>query len=171
MGEVFNRGDQEAEEDALSFSFTQLEGEAVFVPSGWQHKVRNIEETLSVNHNWFTAASIDRIWECILIEAKSVEDECNQWGIPSDDLDARETMLRGCIGLNVSMFFLALLFSLVQEMMLETPSLTSTTRSAAILSQSKDLGSTLTVEPHLYLWILTTLLTRSSSLRQSLKEA
>ena len=115
MGEVFNRGDQEAEEDALSFSFTQLEGEAVFVPSGWQHKVRNIEETLSVNHNWFTAASIDRIWECILIEAKSVEDECNQWGIPSDDLDARETMLRGCIGLNVSMFFLALLFSLVQE--------------------------------------------------------
>ena len=114
MGEVFDRGDQEAEEDALSFSFTQLEGEAVFVPSGWQHKVRNIEETLSVNHNWFTAASIDRIWECILIEAKSVEDECNQWGIPSDDLDARETMLRGCIGLNVSMFFLALLFSLVQ---------------------------------------------------------
>ena len=105
MGEVLNHGDQEAEEDALSFSFTQLEGEAVFVPSGWQHKVRNIEETLSVNHNWFTAASIDRIWECILIEAKSVEDECNQWGIPSDDLDARETMLRGCIGLNVSMLF------------------------------------------------------------------
>ena len=115
IGGVFHHGDQESEEDALSFSFTQLEGEAVFVPSGWQHKVCNIEETLSVNHNWFTAASIDKIWECILIEAKSVEDECNQWGIPSDDLDARETMLRGCIGLNVSMFFLALLFSLVQE--------------------------------------------------------
>ena len=115
IGEVFNNGDQEAEEDAFSFSFTQLEGEAVFVPSGWQHNVRNIEETLSVNHNWFTAASIDKVWECILIEAKSVEDECNQWGIPSDDLDARETMLRGCIGLNVSMFFFALLFSLVQE--------------------------------------------------------
>ena len=115
IGGVFHHGDQESEEDALSFSFTQLEGEAVFVPSGWQHKVCNIEETLSVNHNWFTAASIDKIWECILIEAKSVEDECNQWGIPSDDLDARETMLRGCIGLNMSMFFFALLVSLVQE--------------------------------------------------------
>ena len=113
--DFFNHGDQKAEEDALSFSFTQLEGEAVFVPSGWQHKVCNIEETLSVNHNWFTPASIDKVWECILIEAKSVEDECNQWGIPSDDLDARETMLRGCIGLNVSMFFFALLLSLVQE--------------------------------------------------------
>ena len=116
--EVFNHDAQEADEDTLLLSFIQHEGEAVFVPSGWQHDVCNIEETLSVNHNWFTPASTDKVWECIMTEAKSVEDECNQWGIPSDDWDAREAMLRGCIGLNVSMYFFALLVSLVQEISL-----------------------------------------------------
>ena len=113
-----NGGGEEAEGESTSFVITQHEGEAIFVPSGWQHEVRNIKETLSINHNWFTAASIDKVWECIMIEAKSVEDECDQWGIPSNDWDARETMLRGCIGLNVSMYFFALLVSLVQEISL-----------------------------------------------------
>ena len=113
-----NGGGEEAEGESLSFGITQHEGEAIFVPSGWQHEVRNIKETVSVNHNWFTAASIDKVWECIMIEAKSVDDECDQWGIPRNDWDARETMLRGCIGLNVSMYFFALLVSLVQEISL-----------------------------------------------------
>eukprot|EP00563_Minutocellus_polymorphus_P017425 CAMPEP_0197719836 /NCGR_PEP_ID=MMETSP1434-20131217/3423_1 /TAXON_ID=265543 /ORGANISM="Minutocellus polymorphus, Strain CCMP3303" /LENGTH=539 /DNA_ID=CAMNT_0043304619 /DNA_START=63 /DNA_END=1682 /DNA_ORIENTATION=- len=116
--ETLNDGGEEAEGKALSFVITQHEGEAIFVPSGWQHEVRNIKETLSVNHNWVTASSVDQVWECIVIETKSVEDECNQWGIPSDEWDAREAMLRGCIGLNVSMYFFALLLSLIQEISL-----------------------------------------------------
>eukprot|EP00510_Aplanochytrium_minuta_P003806 CAMPEP_0184011800 /NCGR_PEP_ID=MMETSP0954-20121128/4029_1 /TAXON_ID=627963 /ORGANISM="Aplanochytrium sp, Strain PBS07" /LENGTH=398 /DNA_ID=CAMNT_0026291659 /DNA_START=336 /DNA_END=1532 /DNA_ORIENTATION=+ len=33
----------------------QKRGEAIFVPSGWYHQVINLEDTLSINHNWFNA--------------------------------------------------------------------------------------------------------------------
>lgn len=100
--------------ETMSFALTQREGDAVFVPSGWRHEVRNVRETLSINHNWFTAASVDKVWECILIESKAVEKEAGAWGIR--DCSAKESMLRGCIGLDVTTFFLAVLSSLVDEL-------------------------------------------------------
>ena len=33
-------------------------GEIIFVPSGWFHQVRNIEDTISINHNWFNGSNI-----------------------------------------------------------------------------------------------------------------
>ena len=30
----------------------QEEGETIFVPSGWFHQVFNLEDTISINHNW-----------------------------------------------------------------------------------------------------------------------
>mmetsp|Transcript_26655 Transcript_26655/g.57841 ORF Transcript_26655/g.57841 Transcript_26655/m.57841 type:complete len:564 (-) Transcript_26655:53-1744(-) len=100
--------------ETISFSLTQREGDAVFVPSGWRHEVRNVRETISINHNWFTAASVDKVWECLLIESKAVEKEAGAWGIR--DCSAKERMLRGCIGLDVTTFFLAVLSSLVDEL-------------------------------------------------------
>lgn len=39
----------------------QRAGETVFVPSGWKHSVRNSGITLSINHNWANAASLDNM--------------------------------------------------------------------------------------------------------------
>ncbi|KAJ2772624.1 hypothetical protein IWQ56_001270 [Coemansia nantahalensis] len=37
---------------ARRIEFVQHAGETVFVPSGWWHQVRNIGDTISINHNW-----------------------------------------------------------------------------------------------------------------------
>ena len=37
---------------------TQEVGEIIFVPSGWFHQVRNVEDTISINHNWFNGSNI-----------------------------------------------------------------------------------------------------------------
>jgi len=39
----------------------QQKNEAIFVPSGWYHQVVNLEDTLSVNHNWFNAYCLQDI--------------------------------------------------------------------------------------------------------------
>jgi JmjC domain, hydroxylase len=33
-------------------------GQALFVPSGWHHSVSNLEDTVSINHNWFNGFNI-----------------------------------------------------------------------------------------------------------------
>ena len=99
-----------------SFVLTQKEGDAIFVPSGWKHEVVNVIETISVNHNWCTAASVDRVWECITVEIAAVEKEADAWKLPKEDWASRENMLRGCIGLDVTAFFFALLVSLLDDL-------------------------------------------------------
>ena len=58
-----------------TYTVTQQAGETMFVPSGWFHQVRNLEETVSINHNWINAASIKNTWTHLLDELKLVEDE------------------------------------------------------------------------------------------------
>ena len=41
-----------------SVEVIQERGEIIFVPSGWFHQVRNIEDTISINHNWFNGTNI-----------------------------------------------------------------------------------------------------------------
>lgn len=84
--------------------FDQHAGEMVFVPAMWKHKVENLRETLSINHNWITTASIDYTWECLLTEMNQVESELSKWD-EDPSWDAREFMLRGCVGLDVTAFF------------------------------------------------------------------
>lgn len=82
----------------------QRAGELVFVPATWKHFVVNVEETLSINHNWITTCNLDLVWECIVSEIGAVDAELQSWGL--DGWEAKENMLRGCLGLDVSAFFL-----------------------------------------------------------------
>lgn len=100
--------------DGRVFSVIQEAGECMFVPSLWKHEVENLVQTLSINHNWVTSANIDLTWECLQSEMGSIEKELAAWGLPEDDWESREMMLKGCCGLNVTMLFLMILLELVE---------------------------------------------------------
>ena len=89
----------------------QKAGECIFVPATWKHQVVNLEETLSVNRNWLTASNLDLCWNCLTTEIQSIEKELASWG-SHYDWDARESMLRGCVGLDVTAFYLVILYRL-----------------------------------------------------------
>ena len=56
---------------APCIEFTQLAGEAVFVPSGWRHTVVNAGPgVLSVNANWFNAFNVHWVLHHICIEQR-----------------------------------------------------------------------------------------------------
>ena len=42
----------DVKEELPCFEIIQKSNEALFVPSGWIHQVENLEDTISVNHNW-----------------------------------------------------------------------------------------------------------------------
>ncbi|XP_047737301.1 2-oxoglutarate and iron-dependent oxygenase JMJD4 isoform X2 [Hyalella azteca] len=61
--------------DALgALTVIQEPGETIFVPSGWHHQVWNLEDTLSINHNWINATNILQVWRQLLAELLKVED-------------------------------------------------------------------------------------------------
>ena len=37
----------------------QRAGELLFVPSGWYHQVENIDDCISINHNWLNGCNAD----------------------------------------------------------------------------------------------------------------
>jgi hypothetical protein len=116
---TFFRNTDDEEDDASAnnnheqrtLTVIQKSGQAMFVPSQWQHEVVNLEETISINHNWVTSANLDLCWECLTTEMVAIDKELAAWGI-HDDLEAKESMLRGCVGLDVTSFFLMTLVRL-----------------------------------------------------------
>lgn len=114
------------------FTVIQKAGQAMFVPCTWQHEVENMEETISINHNWITVANIDKTWECLLSEMKEIENELERWGITEETesyIESCESMLRGCVGLNVTAFFAMTLLRLL-EVLVEAASTHTTKRRA-----------------------------------------
>lgn len=53
----------------------QNAGETIFIPSGWVHQVINLEDTISINHNWFNATNLHLIWQNLLAALSEVENE------------------------------------------------------------------------------------------------
>lgn len=48
-----------------SIEVIQNAGEALFVPSGWTHTVENLEDTISINHNWLNGVNV--MWSAHLL--------------------------------------------------------------------------------------------------------
>ncbi|OEU22904.1 Clavaminate synthase-like protein [Fragilariopsis cylindrus CCMP1102] len=104
-----------------TFTVIQKTGDTMFVPATWQHQVVNIEETISINHNWITSSNLDLTWDCLQVEMIAVQKELRGWGL-DQNMEACENMLRGCIGLDVTTFVLMTLVR-VLEVIIELQSL------------------------------------------------
>ncbi|KAG9449809.1 hypothetical protein H6P81_009774 [Aristolochia fimbriata] len=51
---------------AIWLECTQEQNEVIFVPSGWYHQVHNMEDTISINHNWFNAYNLSWVWNLLM---------------------------------------------------------------------------------------------------------
>jgi Cupin-like domain len=59
-------GLQEARRHAICV--VQEAGETIFVPSKWYHTVENLEDTISINHNWLNGNNVGYCWEKLKAE-------------------------------------------------------------------------------------------------------
>jgi len=73
---------------------TQRAGETIFVPSGWFHQVKNIEETVSTNHNWLNQWAIRNTWVHLQDELVLVENEIEYLHSGMDDEEWNTTCQR-----------------------------------------------------------------------------
>jgi len=85
----------------------QETGEALFVPSGWHHTVENLEDTLSINHNWINAYNCGRSWGVLRADfreaCRQIED-CRSLCPPGEFLALALRNLRLNSGLQLPMF-------------------------------------------------------------------
>lgn len=92
------------EKQVQSFEIEQCAGQTIFVPSGWHHQVWNIEDTISVNHNWFNGCNIYAIWMAIYGKYHDVLraiDDCKDM----DNFEEHcQLMLKSDFGLDFKMF-------------------------------------------------------------------
>ena len=51
----------------------QQAGEALFVPSGWRHDVLNLDDCLSINHNWINGHNVHWAWALLRLERRQAE--------------------------------------------------------------------------------------------------
>lgn len=82
------------------FEIIQNPGEAIFVPSNWHHQVWNLDDTISVNHNWFNGCNIFLVWQTLFDNFEKVVKEISDC-IDMDNFDEHcQVMLKASFGMN-----------------------------------------------------------------------
>ncbi|CAO4369338.1 unnamed protein product [Caenorhabditis nigoni] len=66
---------QELFEQANVITFIQEPGEIVFVPSNWWHQVHNLEDTISINHNWMNSTNLGLVRDFLKKREEDVRNE------------------------------------------------------------------------------------------------
>lgn len=92
------------DKDIRSFEVIQRAGQTLFVPSGWHHQVCNIENTISINHNWFNGCNIHYIWNAIFDKFEEVLREIDDCKDMDGFAEHCQLMLKSDFGLDFSMF-------------------------------------------------------------------
>ncbi|CAI5741856.1 unnamed protein product [Hyaloperonospora brassicae] len=82
----------------------QEAGDAIFVPSGWYHQVKNVKDTISINHNWFNGYNIREVWGFLRREYAAVEHELDNLKdvglVGSDFVDQCQVVMLANTGMN-----------------------------------------------------------------------
>lgn len=83
----------------------QEPGTAIFVPSGWHHQVLNLEDTISLNHNWLNGFNIDIIWSFLQSTLAVVKKEIQDCKDMENWDDQCQVILKALSGMNYVDFF------------------------------------------------------------------
>nr|KAF6480479.1 jumonji domain containing 4 [Molossus molossus] len=84
----------------------QEAGEMVFVPSGWHHQVHNLEDTISINHNWVNGCNLANMWHFLQQELCTVQKEISEWRNTMPDWHHHcQIIMRSCSGINFEEFY------------------------------------------------------------------
>ncbi|CAL1367395.1 unnamed protein product [Linum trigynum] len=119
---------------------TQEQDEIIFVPSGWYHQVHNLEDTISINHNWFNGHNLSWVFDLLLRDYKEAQEYIEDIRDISDDFEGLcQRNLAANTGMNFvdfSIFLLRLfLANLTQVFHRYTDSKTSSVSSSSQLTQ------------------------------------
>ncbi|XP_072010652.1 2-oxoglutarate and iron-dependent oxygenase JMJD4 isoform X2 [Engystomops pustulosus] len=84
----------------------QEAGEIIFVPSGWHHQVYNLEDTISINHNWVNGCNVAAMWSLLQEELSAAQREVSEWRTTMEDWDQHcQIILRSCCGMDYAEFY------------------------------------------------------------------
>ncbi|KAK1433838.1 hypothetical protein QVD17_10756 [Tagetes erecta] len=85
---------------------TQDRNDIIFVPSGWYHQVHNLEDTISINHNWFNAYNLSWVWDLMLRDYKEAREYIEDIKDICDDFEGLcQRNLAANTGMNFYDFF------------------------------------------------------------------
>ncbi|KAI9909589.1 hypothetical protein PsorP6_014841 [Peronosclerospora sorghi] len=115
--------------EAKPVYIVQETGDAIFVPSGWYHQVRNLEDTLSINHNWFNGYNIRDVWSFLQREYAAVKKELEDLGLPAHEFVHQcQLVMLANTGINY-VEFRELLYAKAKDMLLERERLDTSEKS------------------------------------------
>lgn len=88
----------------------QKKGEAIFVPSGWHHEVYNVEDTISINHNWINGCNLHFVWKALEASMVLVEQEIDELKMTPEFYENCQVMLKSLYGMDYKIFFKLILY-------------------------------------------------------------
>ncbi|KAA8540792.1 hypothetical protein F0562_024289 [Nyssa sinensis] len=93
--------------EAIWLQCTQEQNEIIFVPSGWYHQVCNLEDTISINHNWFNAYNLSWVWDLLLRDYNEAKEYIEDIKDICDDFEGLcQRNLAANTGMNFCDFFI-----------------------------------------------------------------
>ncbi|XP_023018445.2 jumonji domain containing 4 [Leptinotarsa decemlineata] len=87
------------------FEVIQEKGDAIFVPSGWHHQVWNIEDTISINHNWINGCNIKMMYDSLITNFIAVQKEIEDCREMEDFEEHCQLMLNSSFGMDFHKFY------------------------------------------------------------------
>ncbi|KAF7270054.1 hypothetical protein GWI33_016959 [Rhynchophorus ferrugineus] len=83
----------------------QEPGDAIFVPTGWFHQVWNLQDTISINHNWINGCNIESVWHSLKQTLGNVEREIMDCKDMQNFEEHCQAMLKSLFGMDYYTFY------------------------------------------------------------------
>lgn len=88
----------------LYLTVVQNPGEIIFIPSHWYHQVHNLDDTISINHNFFNACNVRTVMLNLMTALIDVQEEISSFGDTEGFHEHCQAMLGAHFGMNMADF-------------------------------------------------------------------